>query len=196
MATDTLIKIKDAARKLFQQKGYAATRTRDIAEEAGVNLALVNYYFKSKELLFKEIMIESITQLRSLAYNFLNDDSENFEANLQRQVNIYTDFLLENPELPIFVMGELRNHPHNIVSIIDPHQLVIGSTFEKQMREYSDNPDLDVANIMLNGMSMMLFPILAAPMVKNLYGIDDDGLKQLINQRRTKIPEWIIKMIK
>ena len=49
-------KIKAAARKVFMEKGYGASRTRDIAEEAGINLALLNYYFRSKEKLFNEII--------------------------------------------------------------------------------------------------------------------------------------------
>ncbi len=53
-------KIKEAARKVFTQKGYAATRTRDIAEEAGINLALLNYYFRSKEKLFEIVILEKI----------------------------------------------------------------------------------------------------------------------------------------
>ena len=48
-------KIKEAARKIFHKKGYAGTRTRDIAEEAGINLALLNYYYRSKEKLFELI---------------------------------------------------------------------------------------------------------------------------------------------
>ena len=55
-------KIKAAARKVFTQKGYSATRTRDIAEEAGLNLALLNYYFRSKEKLFELIMAEKMQQ--------------------------------------------------------------------------------------------------------------------------------------
>lgn len=56
-------KIKIAARKLFTRKGFAAVKTRDIAEEAGINLALLNYYFRSKEKLFKLIMEESFYNL-------------------------------------------------------------------------------------------------------------------------------------
>ena len=56
-------KIRAAARKIFTQKGFAATRTRDIAEEAGINLALLNYYFRSKEKLFEQIMIEKVQYL-------------------------------------------------------------------------------------------------------------------------------------
>ena len=60
-------KFKEAARVVFTRKGYAATKTRDIAEEAGLNLALLNYYFRSKEKLFEIIMLEKITQLFVLA---------------------------------------------------------------------------------------------------------------------------------
>jgi len=56
-------KIKQAARKVFTQKGYAATRTRDIAEEAGINLALLNYYFRSKEEILFNIHLLYITPL-------------------------------------------------------------------------------------------------------------------------------------
>ena len=48
-----------AARKLFTQKGFAAIRTRDIAKEAGINLALLNYYFRSKEKLFDIVMMDN-----------------------------------------------------------------------------------------------------------------------------------------
>ena len=53
-------KIKAAARKVFTRKGFAATRTRDISEEAGINLALLNYYFRSKEKLFDLVMMENM----------------------------------------------------------------------------------------------------------------------------------------
>lgn len=52
-------RIKTAAAKLFAQKGFAATRVRDIASEAGINLAAVNYYFRSKQKLFDLIMGEN-----------------------------------------------------------------------------------------------------------------------------------------
>ena len=59
--TSTEEKIKEAARVVFHKKGYAATRTRDIAEEADINLALLNYYFRSKEKLFDIIMVETLS---------------------------------------------------------------------------------------------------------------------------------------
>ena len=56
----TEAKIIEAARQLFIHKGYARPRTRDIADKAGINLALLNYYFRSKEKLFHLIMQEKM----------------------------------------------------------------------------------------------------------------------------------------
>ena len=58
--TNTEDKILKAANKVFTQKGFAATRTRDIAAEAGINLALLNYYFRSKKKLFDIVMLENL----------------------------------------------------------------------------------------------------------------------------------------
>ena len=49
-------RIMDAAIKLFAKKGYAATGMRELAKEAGVNLAMINYYFGSKQNILEEII--------------------------------------------------------------------------------------------------------------------------------------------
>src|SRR6201987_5095264 len=100
-------KIKQAARKIFMQKGYAATRTRDIAEEAGINLALLNYYFRSKEKLFDIIMLESLQSFRQSMVNVLNDKKTSLENKVETLVNNYLDLLLAQPEIPLFVLSEL-----------------------------------------------------------------------------------------
>jgi len=71
-------KIKDAARMVFTEKGYAATRTRDIAEKAGINLALLNYYFRSKEKLFDMIMLEKLMHLMKGIVQVANDPEHGF----------------------------------------------------------------------------------------------------------------------
>ena len=69
-------KIKEAAKKVFLKKGYAATRTRDIAEEAGINLALLNYYFRSKEKLFDLIMLEKLEKFFGVIAPVLNNTGD------------------------------------------------------------------------------------------------------------------------
>jgi AcrR family transcriptional regulator len=102
-------KIKAAAKKLFTQKGFAATRTRDIAEEAGINLALLNYYFRSKNRLFELVMWENLSLFMGVMLENIKDNPRSFEDQLDFVVDKYIDMLLENPDLPFFVLNLLQS---------------------------------------------------------------------------------------
>lgn len=195
MASETEQKIKEAARKVFKQKGFAATRTRDIADEAGVNLALLNYYFKSKKELFNVIMFETIDTFKKTIVEFLNDETLDFESNLQRLVNSYTDLFLQEPELPMFVLSELHNRQQEIVQKINPKSIIIGSAFERKMRNLLIDEQIDTTQIFINIMSMVIFPFAGRPIVQNICGSSEADFLNLIEKRRTLIPKLIIKMI-
>src|SRR6478736_8171749 len=97
-------KIKVAARKVFLRKGFSATRTRDIAEEAGLNLALLNYYFRSKEKLFEIIMMEKLQQLFGIIIPLANDPSTSLDEKLKTIAGEYIDMLSANENLPLFIL--------------------------------------------------------------------------------------------
>lgn len=195
MLSDTEIKIKEAARKVFKQKGFAAARTRDIAEEAGVNLALLNYYFKGKKQLFDIIMFETIFSFKNTIVEFLNDDSLDFMQNLQRLVDSYTQLFLEEPTLPMFVLSELQNNQQEIVQKIDPMGLIKGSAFEKQMRNLLGDSQVDTSQIFMNIISMVLFPFVGKPIIQSFCGYEDADFLKIIDERRALIPIWILNMI-
>src|SRR5215204_3162803 len=100
-------KIKEAARKVFTTKGYAAARTRDIAEEAGVNLALLNYYFRSKEKLFELIMLEALSGFMQNMGSVFNDENTTLEKKLMLIAEKVIDLFTLEPEMPLFIMSEL-----------------------------------------------------------------------------------------
>ena len=128
-------KIKEAARKLFTQKGFAATRTRDIAEEAGINLALLNYYFRSKQKLFDLIMMENFRQfLQGIKVNFL-DENMTISERVEQIVPAYIDFLTSFPDLPLFILNEIRGNPSKIASRVNDEIGPQRSRFFKQMLE-------------------------------------------------------------
>ena len=66
-------KILRAAETLFLRKGFAETKTRDIADKAGINLALLNYYYRSKEKLFNRIMLETIRVFMHTVWKIFDD---------------------------------------------------------------------------------------------------------------------------
>ena len=96
MELTTEEKIIEAARTIFTQKGFSATRTRDIAEEAGINLALLNYYFRSKKNLFRIIIEEEFDELFGMIVPILSNAEKSLEEKIETLVTTYTELLLEN----------------------------------------------------------------------------------------------------
>jgi AcrR family transcriptional regulator len=182
-------KIKAAARKVFMQKGFGASRTRDIAEEAGINLALLNYYFRSKEKLFHQIMMERMQKLFGTVAPILNDDSISFETKIEKLASGYIDLLLENPDLPMFVLNEIRKQPDLFKSQMNLEQTLKNSSFLKQLRE--KRKDIEPAQYLMNIIGLMLFPFLAKPVFITTGIINEKNFDALMDQRRKLIPKWI-----
>lgn len=187
-------KIKEAARKVFTRKGYAATRTRDIAEEAGINLALLNYYFRSKQKLFEQIMLEKVQQLFGLIAPVLNDPSTSLESKVEVFVALYIDMISEHPDLPLFVLSEIRNHPDHFAETFQVGQLLTHSSFVQQLKE--QRPDIHPLHFLMNTMSMTLFPFIAMPVFKAIGAADENQFKAMMQERKSLIPMWIKAMLK
>jgi AcrR family transcriptional regulator len=182
-------KIKEAARKVFTRKGYAATRTRDIAEEAGINLALLNYYFQSKQKLFEEIMFEKVQQLFGHLAPVLFDQGTSLEAKIERVVSLYIDMIMANPDLPIFVLSEIRNHPGHFAEHFQVGQIVRQSAFIRQLEE--KRPDIHPVHFLMNIMSMTLFPFIAMPVFKAIGTVDEKQYMTMMQDRKMLIPVWV-----
>ena len=187
-------KIKEAARKVFTQKGYAATRTRDIAEEAGINLALLNYYFRSKEKLFQEVMQEKLMQLFSVIFPVVNDSTTSLEAKIETIVANYIEMLLKHPDLPLFVLNEMRHNPVQFASRIDLKKVIQQSVLVKQLKE--KKPDINPLHFLQNTLGMTLFPFISSPVFINAGVVDEKQFAALMEERKQLIPVWIKAMLK
>ena len=132
---DTEEKIKEAARITFTKKGYAATRTRDIAEEAGINLSLLNYYFRSKEKLFNIIMTEKIQQFFGVLFPIIADTGLSLEEKIEKIADNYITTILKNPNLPIFVLSEIRNNPQSLAQNFNLGHVMGQSSLILQIKE-------------------------------------------------------------
>lgn len=186
-------KIKDAARLVFSQKGYAATRTRDIAEAAQINLALVNYYFRSKEKLFHEVMIEKVYQLFGTIIPILVNPALSFEAKIDITSDSYIDMLIENPDLPLLVFHELKNNPEGFGIKVQIAPLLKESSFYIQINER--NAEIDPIQIILSIFGMLVFPFIAKPVFSGISGLNPKNYKEMLQERKKLIPMWVNAII-
>jgi AcrR family transcriptional regulator len=192
-------KIKEAARLVFTKKGYAATRTRDIAEASGVNLALLNYYFKSKEKLFDIIMLENIQVFSKSILEILNNPKTSLFEKIEILVSYYIDMLVKNPEVPIFVLSELRADPKKLFSKIGNRAKFKDSIMIQQWQEMAKankTPPFNPVHIIINAASMIIFPFVANPMIRNRSGMSQEQFNEMMEERKKLVPKWIISMIK
>jgi AcrR family transcriptional regulator len=181
-------RIKEAARIVFTKKGYAATRTRDIAEEAGINLSLLNYYFRSKEKLFQQVIMEKVQQIFGVLFPILNNDNLSLDEKIDLIVENYINLLIENPNLPIFVFSELKNHPQLFEGKININ-LIKDSSFIKQLRER--RPDINPAQFMVSIFGLTVFPFMAKPILSAAHMATDEDFSSLMKQRKVLVPKWI-----
>ena len=188
-------RIKKAAHNLFTQKGFDAVKTRDIAKEAGINLALVNYYFRSKENLFEIVMQENMKEFFVSIIQIINDEASSLKKKIELLVDQYIEMLLKNPELPVFVMLHMRNN-----SIRTELQGKFRESFLiKQVQSAIKNKEIapmNPINIMINLVGLTIFPFIGKPMLTNAHGMSDDQFKQLMIERKALIPKWMDAILK
>jgi AcrR family transcriptional regulator len=187
-------KIKAAARKLFTHKGFAATKTRDIANEAGINLALLNYYFRSKEKLFEIIMLENLGHFFRGVVAIVSDEKTDFYKKIDLLADFYITKLLANPDVPLFVLNEARNNPKSL-----PLQFNLMDTcFMRQFFAEGKAGRVKMINpghLMMNILGLAIFPFAARPMVQRSRNINDEEYENLMMERKKLIPEWIKAML-
>ncbi|GGM84775.1 TetR family transcriptional regulator [Dyadobacter beijingensis] len=185
-------KIKEAAGVVFTKKGYGNARTRDIAEEAGINLALLNYYFRSKEKLFQIVMAERIEKLFGVLAPILNDASTTLDEKLENITENYINMLLEHPDLPIFVLSEIRNNPEQLANRLQAPKILKESAFVRQLMERRS--DINPLHFVINLLGMNLFPFVAKPVLQPIMG-NEDFYRQMMEQRKKLIPMWMKLML-
>jgi AcrR family transcriptional regulator len=196
---NTEARIRAAARVVFHKKGYAAARTRDIAEESGINLALLNYYFRSKEKLFNLIMLETITGFMQNISSVFNDESTTLEEKVALMAEKYIDLFTIEPEIPLFLMNEIRSHGAEIFEKLPLAHTILQSPFIKQYEAAAKKGQLITQNplhFIMNVMGMIVFPFVGSPMIKKVGRLNDAQFNKLMQERKKMIPVWVKAMLK
>lgn len=192
-------KIFAAARKVFIVQGMAGARMQDIANEAGMNKALLHYYFKDKEQLFELVFSKEAEKFFPKINLIFAADIPLFEK-IEQFVNQYIDEILENPYLPLFVLNEIhRNTDWFLKNVIKGENQPKPELFLKQIEKEVKKKTIkrvDPIHLLLNILSMTIFPFIAKPMVQSKLGLTDAQFKAVMEQRRKEVPKFIIDAIK
>lgn len=197
--TTTEEKIKAAARTVFHKKGFAATRTRDIAEAANLNLALLNYYFHSKQKLFELIMVETLQGFYQDMGMVFNDETTELEEKIQLVCEKYIDLMIAEPQMPVFIMSEIRSHGAELLKKLPFADSILQSTFIRQYKQAVRHKRVKEPNplhFLMNLTGLVVFPFINSPIIKKIGKLNDRQFNRLMQERKKLIPAWISDIIK
>jgi TetR/AcrR family transcriptional regulator len=193
-------RILEAARKVFLKRGTAGARMQEIAHEAGVNQALVHYYFRTKERLSGAIFQQIASRIFPALVETLGDSSS-LDEKVNRLIGIYLDNLSQNLFVPGYLISELHHHPERVQQLLssamgaDPKAVMpaLIRTLDRQIKagvEAGTMRAITPQQFVINLISLCVFPFAARPMLSIVFGMDDAAFKRFIEQRKKELPEF------
>lgn len=199
-------RILDAARKVFIRRGTAGARMHEIAEEAGVNQALLHYYFRSKQGLGDAVFLEAAGRLVPAVVGLLGSD-DSLERKLEQFVHLYIDTVRKSPFLPGYILAELHHHPERLPAMVsrlagvDRARLTraLGDRLRAQLREHAaagTMRPITLEQFLVNVLALCVFPFVARPMLHVAFGMDERAFERFLDERRAELPGFILNALR
>ena len=197
------LRIREVAQQLFFEQGYAATSTTQIAKEVGCTQALVHYYYRTKENLFRQIFLEQVlAALNVIGRSLANEES--FDRFIEQAISMYFDELSSNPRLPYFVLEELVNNPERRKYmrekfVKNPTYAMLYMQFDarlKQEQQAGHITKIDPFDLMITIASLTVFTFVSLPMFQDLLSQTDDQVREYIAHRKSEIIRMVKKILK
>lgn len=191
-------KLIETAKELFLTKGVDRVGVREIATKAGINLSLMNYYFRSKEMLF-EAIFEMLINEKAVVLKQILDYDKPLEEKIREYVYSYIDILIEDPLLVSFVLSVIHRNNDKIANMKAIFNLYNTDTFATQLRrevELGKIRPIDPEQFYVSMISLILFPFSIKPLISDRNKLDERATKLFLLERKRAVYEMLIASIR
>jgi TetR/AcrR family transcriptional regulator len=186
-------KIREAARRVFLKKGFDGTTSKDIAREADMNIALTNYYFRSKEKLFLEIFKDLMGLYFQSVIEILNKPID-IEAKISEIIENNYQMMKQEPDLVIFIMNEIHKEPERLLIKLPLYNQIKSSLFGQQLeagiREGKLRP-IRMESILPLMTSCIEFLFMGRGMHQKVFGMSDEEFAEFAESHKEHVKEMI-----
>jgi len=190
-------KILEAAHTVFIRKGMDGSRMQEIANEAGINKALLHYYFRTKQKLFEAIFKQVLNKAFPGIKEFLYSDIP-IEIKIGAFVEKYMELLIQNPFIPMFILKEINRDPESLAAVIknqgvNPHEVF--ASFEKEM-DKGNIRRINPKDLLVNMLALSIFPVAAKPLMTVMFfDNNEEDYKSFLAERKNTVKEFILNSI-
>jgi len=192
-------KIFEAATEVFVAKGMDGARMQDIANHAGINKALLHYYYRSKERLFNAVF-EMIAGKMFRKFAPVFDETLSLEDKIRFFFKEHITFLQENPRLPSFVLNEINRNPARIKRLIrnidiDKLWLMLAEQHQEELSKYKITKE-SIPQLMTTIAAMSVFPFAARGILEGVFEKLGVSFESFLEERKTFAADFVIRAIK
>lgn len=191
LKVETEKKIIEAAKEVFVEKGLQGARMQQIADKAGINKALLHYYFRSKDKLFDAIFEDIMSQMFAVVATNIRTDMSLPEL-VETFVKFYNEFFQKNPFYPQFIFHEIWQNPDRLSEIMKSQQIAPAEIVEKIKQKVPaiNNSGLTAQHMIANVLGMTLFPYIARPLFQRVFfNNDNDEYSRFLGERTDFLKE-------
>lgn len=182
----TKARILKTAEKIFSEEGFDGARVDDIAKEAGVNKALIYYYFKSKNEILETILSNLFKDAKNMlvqsAWN-IPDISSN--DNYRRLFDTYIDFVTKNRKIMKVAIAESAKDNAKSSVVMELGNIIINAEIESIRREYNakglhfpENKQELLVMEFFTGLAPFLIYVLYKDQWESLYKVSEEELRE------------------
>ena len=198
---DTETRILDAAHRVFVRRGVAAARTQEIADEAGVNKALLHYYFRTKEKLADAVFLQAAGRLFPQMLSALASDLP-LRKKLRGAIHAHMDAVDASPFLPGYILCELRADPERLSMLLHetmPVEQMRDRLFTSLQRQIDAEAaagrlrPIQAQTLLVTLMSNLIFPHAASHMLEVAAGLDEAARDELADWRRRELADFLLR---
>jgi AcrR family transcriptional regulator len=174
------------ASDIFYRKGFTGARMQEIADLAGLNKAMLHYYFKTKEQLFDTVFQQALGVFLGGIAQVLNTDLP-----LKQKVNDYVDYCVDalqaNPAVAGFIIHELQQHPDRLSTQFADYSFANLQSFRQQAAAVGINAN----HFFTNMVALCVYPFLARPLLQHLLQQTDEEYQAFLQERKRAIKEQL-----
>lgn len=190
-------KILTAARNVFIRKGLDGARMQEIADEAGINKALLHYYFRTKEKLYDRILKHIVNKFQKNLFVIFNQDKP-FDVLIWEFADKYITFLQQNEYLPIFIVHEMQTNPEKLKKYLNFSEFVDYTKIKLSVQSLPISKKINEVGfeqVVISMIGLCAFPIISKVLFMNAFQMNQADFEKLMDERKKIVPEMILKWL-
>jgi TetR/AcrR family transcriptional regulator len=198
MPDSTEQKIFEAAHEIFTQKGMDGAKMQEIADLAGINKALLHYYYKTKEKLYETVARAVVGKAVPVIRQMLEGEQP-LEDKIRHFIDFYISLISRNTFIPLFIISEINKHPDRFFESVFPKEMPRPDLFFKQVEAEVAAGRIRPINpkhLIVHVISMCIFPFVGKPMMRLVLGMSPDEMHIFMEERKVEVTGFVLSALR